>query len=78
VDDDEIAAGLKEVAQSDGVLMCPEGAATYAAYKKELKAGRIDPKERTLLFNCATGHKYPMPPAGTRIDLAKPIDYKAL
>jgi threonine synthase len=78
VDDDEIAAGLAEVAQSDGVLMCPEGAATYAAYKKELKAGRIDPKERALLFNCATGLKYPMPPAGTRIDLAKPIDYKAL
>jgi threonine synthase len=78
VDDDEIAAGLAEVAQTDGVLMCPEGAATYAAYKKELKAGRIDPKERALLFNCATGVKYPMPPAGTRIDLAKTIDYSAL
>lgn len=78
VDDDEIAAGLKEVAQNDGVLMCPEGAATFAAYKKELKAGRIDPKEKALLFNCATGLKYPMPPAGTRIDISKPIDYAAL
>ena len=78
VDDDEIAAGLAEVAQTDGVLMCPEGAATYAAYKKELKAGRIDPKEKALLFNCATGLKYPMPPAGTRIDITKPIDYAAL
>ena len=78
VDDDEIAAGLAEVAQTDGVLMCPEGAATYAAYKKELKAGRIDPKEKALLFNCATGLKYPMPPAGTRIDISKPIDYAAL
>jgi threonine synthase len=78
VDDDEIAAGLQEVAQTDGVLMCPEGAATYAAYKKELKSGRIDPKERALLFNCATGLKYPMPPAGTRIDITKPIDYAKL
>ncbi|MCD6074844.1 MAG: threonine synthase [Rhodospirillales bacterium] len=78
VDDDEIAAGLAEVAQTDGVLMCPEGAATYAAYKKELKAGRIDPKETALLFNCATGLKYPMPPAGTRIDISKPVDYAKL
>jgi threonine synthase len=78
VDDDEIAAGLAEVAQTDGVLMCPEGAATYAAYKKELKAGRIDPKETALLFNCATGLKYPMPAAGTRIDISKPVDYAKL
>ncbi len=78
VEDDEIAAGLKEVAQTDGVLMCPEGAATYAAYKKELKSGRIAPSERALLFNCATGLKYPMPAAGTRLDISKPIDYAAL
>jgi len=78
VNDDEIAAGLAEVAQNDGVLMCPEGAATYAAYKKELKSGRIDPKERALLFNCATGLKYPMPAAGMRIDITKPVDYAAL
>ena len=78
VEDDEIAAGLAEVAQTDGVLMCPEGAATYAAYKKELKSGRIAPNERALLFNCATGLKYPMPAAGRRIDISKPIDYAAL
>jgi threonine synthase len=78
VDDDEIAAGLAEVAQNDGVLMCPEGAATFAAYKKELKAGRIDAGEKALLFNCATGLKYPMPPAGTRIDISKPVDYAKL
>lgn len=78
VEDDEIAAGLAEVAQTDGVLMCPEGAATYAAYKKELKSGRIATNERALLFNCATGLKYPMPAAGTRLDISKPIDYAKL
>ncbi len=78
VEDDEIAAGLAEVAQTDGVLMCPEGAATYAAYKKELKSGRIAPNERALLFNCATGLKYPMPAAGRRIDISKPVNYATL
>ena len=78
VDDDAIAEALAEVATQDGLLLCPEGAATYAAYKKELAAGRIAPEERAVLFNCATGLKYPMPAAGHSIDLGKPIDYAAL
>ena len=40
--------------------------------------GRIAPDERVVLFNCATGLKYPMPDAGTRIDLNQPIDYEAM
>ena len=78
VDDDAIAEALAEVATQDGLLLCPEGAATYAAYKKELASGRIAPEERAVLFNCATGLKYPMPAAGGFIDLTKPIDYAAL
>jgi threonine synthase len=78
VTDAEIAAGLAEVAHEEGLLLCPEGAATYAAYKKELVSGRIGADERALLFNCATGLKYPMPAAGRRLDITKPIDYAAL
>ena len=78
VDDAEIADGLAEVAREEGLLLCPEGAATYAAYKKELKAGRIGTHEQALLFNCATGLKYPMPAAGRRLDITKPIDYAGL
>jgi len=40
-------------------LMCPEGAATYAAYKEALADGRIRRDERAVLFNCATGLKAP-------------------
>ncbi len=58
--------------------MCPEGAAKYAAYKKELASGRIGTNERAVLFNCATGLKYPMPDAGAAIDLAGTIDYGAM
>ncbi len=78
VDDDAIEAARAEVAVAEGILLCPEGAATYAAYKKELASGRIGTHERAVLFNCATGLKYPMPDAGAAIDLAGAIDYGAM
>src|SRR4249920_1679726 len=41
VEDAAITAALDEVARAEGLLMCPEGAATYAAYKQGLSDGRI-------------------------------------
>ncbi len=78
VDDDAILAGRDEVAQKEGFLMCPEGAATYAAWKQEVASGRVSPDETAVLFNCATGLKYPMPPAEQSLDCTKPIDYSTL
>jgi threonine synthase len=31
-----------------------------------------------VLFNCASGLKYPLPPAEKRLDLNAPIDFAAL
>src|SRR6266705_954040 len=78
VDDDSIAAAWREVAAEEGLLLCPEGAATYAAYKQALADGRVGPGERAVLFNCATGLKYPMPEAGTRLKLSEPVDWRQL
>jgi threonine synthase len=78
VDDDLIEAGREDVAKTEGLLLCPEGAATYAAYRQELASGRIGRDERVVLFNCGNGLKYPMPPAEAAIDLNKPIDYATL
>jgi len=78
VDDDVIQAAQEDCAKKEGILLCPEGAATLAAYKQELATGRIDKDEQAVLFNCATGLKYPMPPAGENIDLNQPIDYASL
>jgi threonine synthase len=78
VTDDAISAGLDEVARREGFLLCPEGAATYAAYKQALADGRIGRNERAVLFNCATGLKYPLPPVHRTLDRHKPIDYAAL
>src|SRR5438105_1973883 len=78
VDDDKIAAAWREVAAEEGLLLCPEGAATYAAYKAAVADGRVRPGERAVLFNCATGLKYPMPEAGTRLKLAEPVDWRRM
>jgi threonine synthase len=78
VSDEAITAGFEEVARDEGFLMCPEGAATYAAYKQSLADGRISRTESALLFNCATGLKYPLPPIKRTLDRHKPIDYAAL
>jgi threonine synthase len=78
VTDEAITAALDEAAREEGFLMCPEGAATYAAYKQALADGRIRRDERAVLFNCATGLKYPLPPARKTLDRHKPIDFAAL
>ena len=78
VEDAAIDAARDEVAKREGLLLCPEGAATYAAYKQSLSEGRIARDARVVLFNCGTGLKYPMPPAEQRLDRHRPIDYSIL
>ncbi|TMJ35006.1 MAG: threonine synthase [Alphaproteobacteria bacterium] len=78
VPDAAIEAAVAEVAREEGFLMCPEGAATYAALKQGLADGRIRRDEQAVLFNCATGLKYPLPPVHRTLDRHKAIDYAAL
>jgi threonine synthase len=78
VDDDDILARQKEVAEGEGLLLCPEGAATYAAYRKALREKRIKATDRVVLFNCASGLKYPLPPVENRLDRNAKIDFNAL
>jgi threonine synthase len=78
VRDEAISAAIDEVAREEGFLMCPEGAATYAALKQALADGRIRRGERAVLFNCATGLKYPLPAVHRTLDRLAPIDFAAL
>jgi len=78
VDDDAILAARSEVAGREGFLMCPEGAAVFAAYKKEIAAGRIAPSDSCVLFNCASGLKYELPRADAVLDCTQPIDFAKL
>jgi threonine synthase len=75
VSDAEIVAGVEEVARREGLLMCPEGGATWAAYRRARADGRVAAGERVVLFNCALGLKYPLPPAEQRISLAADVDF---
>src|SRR3954469_8416494 len=75
VDDDAIMCAWREVAAEEGLLLCPEGAATYAAYCQAVADGRVSAGERAVLFNCATGLKYPMPEAGKPLKLGQPVDW---
>lgn len=78
VSDEVIEAARTEVARAEGLLLCPEGAATYAAYKAARADGRIKADETCVLFNCATGLKYPLPPMDQSLDRHQPIDYAAM
>ncbi|MBT5918779.1 MAG: threonine synthase [Alphaproteobacteria bacterium] len=78
VSDDAIEQARADAAGQDGVLLCPEGAATLAAYKKALESGQVNLTDEVVLYNCGSGLKYPMPEAGTDIDRHQPIDYAAM
>jgi threonine synthase len=78
VPDEAITRAIDEVAREEGLLLCPEGAATYAALLQSLADGRVKRDERVVLFNCATGLKYPLPPVHRTLDRTKPIDFAAL
>ena len=75
VSDKDILAARDVIAQDDGLLLCPEGAATAAAYKIALADGRIGEKETAVLYNCATGLKYPMAPARKSVDRTKRVNF---
>ncbi len=78
VEDPAIQSALDEMAREEGLLLCPEGAATYAAYKQSLADGRVSKTDQVVLFNCASGLKYPLPKIERRLDRLKPIDYAGL
>jgi len=71
VTDEEIEAARAHVGRRDGLLLSPEGAATYAAYLAAARSGRIGATDEAVLFNCANGLKYPMPPVTRRMSVGE-------
>jgi len=78
VSDEAITAAVASVARADGLLLSPEGGATMAAYMQARADGRVQKGDRVVLFNCATGLKYPMPPVHASLDRTKPVDFAKL
>ncbi|CAM3124885.1 Threonine synthase [Sphingomonas antarctica] len=78
VDDADIIAARDRIAAEDGLLLCPEGAATAVAWEQAVDQGLVGRQDRCVLFNCATGLKYPMPAADAWLDRHQPADWAAI
>ena len=76
ISDEEIMSTRDRVAKIDGCFLCPEGAATMSAYEKSLSSKLISKDDKVVLFNCATGLKYPLPPVTNKLDKNKKINYQ--
>jgi threonine synthase len=71
VSEEAILKAVEDAARDDGFLLCPEGGAVLAAWRKALSQGLVGRDERVVLFNCANGNKYPLPDRSKRLMLAQ-------
>jgi threonine synthase len=78
VSEADIVSAQDEAARGDGLLLCPEGAATLAAWRNALAQGLVAPGDRAILFNCASALKYPLPDRSRPLDRNAPIDLESL
>jgi threonine synthase len=69
VSEEAILQAVEDAARDDGFLLCPEGGAVLAAWRKALQQGLVGRDERVLLFNCANGNKYPLADRSKRLRL---------
>jgi threonine synthase len=58
VDDEEMVRVARDIGAREGLFICPEGAACFAALKLLRSAGKIAPGERVVIFNTGSGIKY--------------------
>jgi threonine synthase len=77
VADADIQQAMDDVGRKEGLLLCPEGGATLAAYRKARAEGLVSAEDRVMLFNCSTGLKYPLPDLSKMLDTAD-VDWMGL
>ncbi|HVO76737.1 MAG TPA: pyridoxal-phosphate dependent enzyme, partial [Candidatus Bathyarchaeia archaeon] len=58
VPDSEIMAAVGEMAAALGIFPSPEGAATWAALKRLVRAETVSPSARVVIVNTAGGARY--------------------
>jgi len=54
----QIENGISEIASTEGMLLSPEGSATYVAFEKLLRNEWIKENDTALLFNTGSWYKY--------------------
>jgi len=78
VDDNAVNELRAKVCAEEGLHMCPEGVACLVALEMERQSGRVGPDDRVVVFNTASGLKFPMPPMTRRLDKDQDVNYSAL
>ena len=58
VSDDDMIDAMYRLAAAEGVIACPEGAATLVGLERLLADGSIGPDEEVVLLNTGSGYKY--------------------
>jgi threonine synthase len=58
VEDQEMVDAMYELATTEGIIACPEGAATLVGLKKLLEQGFLGADETIVLLNTGSGYKY--------------------
>ena len=71
VSEEAILKAVEDAAHDDGFLLCPEGGAVLAGWRKALERGLVAASEVVVLFNCANGNKYPLPDPSKKLVLAE-------
>jgi threonine synthase len=58
VEDQEMVEAMYEMASSEGIIACPEGAATLVGLKHLLNQGFLGADDTIVLLNTGSGYKY--------------------
>jgi threonine synthase len=58
IEDGDMVDAMYELASAEGIIACPEGAATLVGLKRLLGQGFLGPDETIVLLNTGSGYKY--------------------
>lgn len=58
IEDADMVAAMYDIATAEGIIACPEGAATLVGLQKLLQQGFLAAEETIVLLNTGSGYKY--------------------
>ena len=58
VEDSDMVEAMREMATMEGIIACPEGAATLVGLRHLLDQGFLGPEDTVVLLNTGSGYKY--------------------
>ena len=71
VDDPDLLRGVKDISETEGMFICPEGGATVAAARQLRRDGWLSADDEVVLLNTGAGIKYPQAAEVVATNLAK-------